>query len=230
MSLESEGGQMSVVRNVLVIRGGFSGSCAAIELRKAGIDVDLVEIDPGWRSYGAGITLNGATLRALGQVGLLPQIVAEGGCSDGEARFFPPTDTSSLSSRPASLAPTCPVAAKTSCRPVLAKILAEATRGSGTQVRLGCSAISVDQQERSVNVSFNDGTHASYDLVVAADGARSGMRDKLFPTAAKPVYTGQGVWRAVVPRPIEVQTAAFFIGVRLKAGVVPVSRTSMYLL
>jgi 2-polyprenyl-6-methoxyphenol hydroxylase-like FAD-dependent oxidoreductase len=55
------------------------------------------------------------------------------------------------------------------------------------------------------------------------------MRDNFFPTAPKPVYTGQGVWRAVVPRPIEVQRAAFFMAARLKAGVVPVSHTSMYL-
>ena len=41
---------------VLIIGGGFSGMSAAIQLRKAGADVDLVEIDPGWRSYGAGIT------------------------------------------------------------------------------------------------------------------------------------------------------------------------------
>ncbi len=44
------------VRKVLVIGGGFSGMCAAIELRKRGIDVDLIEIDGGWRAYGAGIT------------------------------------------------------------------------------------------------------------------------------------------------------------------------------
>ena len=49
---------------VLVIGGGFSGMTAAIQLRKAGADVEIVEIDPGWRSYGAGITLGGATLES----------------------------------------------------------------------------------------------------------------------------------------------------------------------
>ena len=67
---------MSGVRRVLVIGGGFSGTSAAIQLRKLGIEVDLIEIDAGWRSYGAGITLNGATLRALGFVGVLPEIMA----------------------------------------------------------------------------------------------------------------------------------------------------------
>ena len=45
------------INKVLVIGGGFSGMSAAIQLRKQGIEVDLVEIDPGWRSYGAGISM-----------------------------------------------------------------------------------------------------------------------------------------------------------------------------
>src|SRR5437764_9043109 len=132
MSLDSEGGQMSVVQNVLVIGGGFSGSCAAIQLRKAGIGVDLVEIDPGWRSYGAWITLNGATLRALREVGVLPQIVAQGGCSDGVEIFS--ADGHKLAELPTPrLAGADVPGGGGIMRPVLAKILAEATRGSGTQ-------------------------------------------------------------------------------------------------
>ena len=50
---------------ILIIGGGFSGMAAAIQLRQQGAEVDLVEIDPGWRSYGAGISLGGATLRAF---------------------------------------------------------------------------------------------------------------------------------------------------------------------
>ena len=40
----------SVVQRVLVVGGGFSGMSAAIELRKRGVEVDLVEIDPHWRN------------------------------------------------------------------------------------------------------------------------------------------------------------------------------------
>ena len=58
-------------QRILIIGGGFSGMSAAIELRKLGAEVDLVEIDPGWRSYGAGISLGGATLRAFRQLGIL---------------------------------------------------------------------------------------------------------------------------------------------------------------
>ena len=43
----------SGVRKVLIVGGGFSGMTAAIEFQRAGFQVDLVEIDPNWRSYGA---------------------------------------------------------------------------------------------------------------------------------------------------------------------------------
>jgi 2-polyprenyl-6-methoxyphenol hydroxylase-like FAD-dependent oxidoreductase len=40
-----------------VVGGGTTGNSLTILLRRAGIDVDLVEIDPGWNVLGSGITL-----------------------------------------------------------------------------------------------------------------------------------------------------------------------------
>ena len=219
---------MPVVRRVLVIGGGFSGTSAAIQMRKAGIDVDLIEIDPGWRSYGAGITLNGATLRALAEVGVLPQIMTQGACCDGVEIFTANGHKLSELPTPRLAGPDVPGGGGI-MRPVLARILAEATRSLGTHVRLDCHATSIDQHRSLVEVTSSDGTRASYDLVVVADGARSRTRDQIFPGAPKPFYTGQGVWRAVVPRPSEVQRPCLYMGARVKAGVNPVSPTEMYL-
>ena len=68
----------SVARRIVIIGGGFSGMSAAIELRKRGAEVDLVELDPGWRNYGAGISLGGATLRAFRQLGILQRVPRAG--------------------------------------------------------------------------------------------------------------------------------------------------------
>ncbi len=65
-------------KRVLIIGGGFSGMSAAIQLRKVGAEVDLVEIDPGWRSYGAGISMGGASLRALRSLGVLEAFLEAG--------------------------------------------------------------------------------------------------------------------------------------------------------
>jgi 2-polyprenyl-6-methoxyphenol hydroxylase-like FAD-dependent oxidoreductase len=51
----------------------------------------------------------------------------------------------------------------------------------------------------------------------------------VFPGAPKPRYSGQAVWRAVLPRPPEIETATMWIGPKVKPGVNPVSKTEMYL-
>ena len=69
---------MGAVNRVLVIGGRFSGMAAAIRMQRAGIQVDLVEIDAEWCPLGAGITINGATLRALETLGLYDRFVELG--------------------------------------------------------------------------------------------------------------------------------------------------------
>ena len=68
---------------ILIIGGGFSGMSAAIQLRKTGAAVDLVEIDPDWRSYGAGITLGAATLRTFVELGILDDFLKHGFAAEG---------------------------------------------------------------------------------------------------------------------------------------------------
>jgi 2-polyprenyl-6-methoxyphenol hydroxylase-like FAD-dependent oxidoreductase len=114
-------------------------------------------------------------------------------------------------------------------RPVLAQILVDATRAAGTKVRLGCSITSLVQDVGGVDVVLTNGERQRYDLVIGADGLYSKIRDAVFPDAPKPRYSGQGVWRAVVPRPPEIKNAVMWLGPKVKPGVNPVSKTEMYL-
>ena len=79
-----------------------------------------------------------------------------------------------------------------------------------------------------MDVDFTDGQRRRYDLVIGADGLYSKTRETLFPGAPKPRYSGQAVWRAVLPRPPEVEGAMMWMG-RVKPGVNPVSKDQMYL-
>ena len=47
----------------LVVGGGIGGMAAAIALRRRQVAVELIDIDPEWKVYGAGITITGPTLR-----------------------------------------------------------------------------------------------------------------------------------------------------------------------
>jgi 2-polyprenyl-6-methoxyphenol hydroxylase-like FAD-dependent oxidoreductase len=214
-------------QRILIIGGGFSGMSAAIECAKRGAQVDLAEIDPGWRSYGAGISLGGATLRAFRQLGVLDAFLREGAASDGVRLCLPHGPQVAELPTPRLAGPDVPGGGAI-MRPVLARILAEATRAAGVTVRLGCTFASIHQDAEGVDVGFTDGQRRHYDVVIGADGLYSKTREALFPDAPKPRYSGQAVWRAVLPRPPEVTTTMMWLG-RVKPGVNPVSATHMYL-
>ncbi|HSV44169.1 MAG TPA: FAD-dependent oxidoreductase [Ramlibacter sp.] len=201
---------------------------AAIALRRGGHAVDLVEIDAGWRSYGAGISLGGATLRAFGELGVLDAFLREGHAGDGVDIFTPQGHKLATLPTPRIAGPEVPGGAGI-LRPVLARILAEATRAAGATVHLGCSFSTIAQHADGVEVAFTDGRRARYDLVVGADGLYSKVRETLFPDAPQPRYSGQAVWRAVLPRPPEVGNAMMWVGPKIKTGVNPVSHEQMYL-
>jgi 2-polyprenyl-6-methoxyphenol hydroxylase-like FAD-dependent oxidoreductase len=60
------------------------------------------------------------------------------------------------------------------------------------------SLIRIEQDAASITAHFADGTHATGDLVVAADGARSAARAQFAPQT-RPEYAGYIAWRALVP-------------------------------
>lgn len=220
---------MNNKRKVLIVGGGFSGMSAAIQLRKQGLEVDLVEIDSGWRSYGAGISLGGATIRAFKTLGIAQQFLEHGSGSDGISLCAPPGMEVAQLPTPRLAGPDLPGGGAI-MRPVLAKILADATRAAQVNVRLGCTFSAIQQDAGGVDVTFTDGQRQRYDLVVGADGLYSKLREAIFPNAPKPRYTGQCVWRMVLPRPPELQRPTMWMGMpKIKIGVNPVSKAEMYM-
>ena len=65
---------MDHVKSALIVGGGIGGMATAIRLAELGTAVTLIDLDPEWRVYGAGITITGPTLRAYKRLGLIDQI------------------------------------------------------------------------------------------------------------------------------------------------------------
>lgn len=213
---------------VLVIGGGFAGMTAALQLSRQGFEVDLVEIDAGWRSYGAGISLHGSTLRVLRDLGLIDRFFEEGFVSDGVQMRGP--DDAVLVTLPTPRVAGADIPGGGGImRPALARIFSEAVRSSATRVRLGLTFTDIVQGEQGVRVSLSDGSSDTYDLVVGADGLYSAVRAKIFPEAPKPRFIGQSVWRAVLPRPQGIDTVAMWMGPKLKVGLNGVNKDQAYL-
>jgi len=218
---------MALINKALIIGGGIGGMCAAIQLRKQGITVDLVEQNPSLAPDGAGITISGPTLRAFREVGVVDEVLQRGSgfravdiCApDGTVKItFPIAQAIGADELPG---------AAGILRPVLADILGQATQRAGAAVRLGMSFRTLVQDDEGVDVEFTDGSTGRYDLVIGADGVNSAVRKVVMPEFAGPQFTGQGSWRAVVPRLRENST--MYLGATTKAGLNPISETECYL-
>ncbi|WP_284777894.1 FAD-dependent oxidoreductase [Agrobacterium sp. lyk4-40-TYG-31] len=218
----------SRIKKVLVIGGGFAGMTAALQFSRQGLEVDLVEIDAGWRSYGAGISLHGSTLRVMRQLGLLERFLEDGFVSDGVQ--LRGADDAVLFTLPTPRVAGADIPGGGGImRTALARILSDAVRASTTNIRLGVTFTDIEQDESGVQVTFSDGTSDHFDLVVGADGLYSTVRSRLFPHAPKPRFIGQSVWRAVLPRPEDIETITMWMGPKLKVGLNGVNRTDAYL-
>jgi 2-polyprenyl-6-methoxyphenol hydroxylase-like FAD-dependent oxidoreductase len=212
---------------VLVIGGGVGGMSAALALARSGMKVELIDADPGWRVYGAGISVTGLSLRAFDDLGILEEVRAcghigsgmRGRAIDGSLLFEVPADTN-----PAPIRSSGGI-----MRPALHEILSSHVRRADIPVRLGLRATEITETDRAARVRFDDGSEGHYKLVVGADGIYSDTRSMLFPHADKPRFTGQGCWRAIADRPPGVDRAEMVFGGPVKLGFNPISETQLYL-
>jgi len=212
---------------VLIVGGGVGGMACAICMRRAAMQVDLVEIDPSWKIYGAGITITGPTLRALKTLGVLEQVKAQGATWNGAYIF-------TRSGQPIQELDIPPIADDLPgtggiLRPALHRILSDCTLALGVNVRLGTTVESVSQRPDGVDVTFSDGRRERYDLMVSSDGVSSTMREQIFPEAPRPKFTGQMIYRITAERPPGFDRTHFYMGEDTKLGFNPVSSTHMYM-
>ncbi|MEW2296120.1 NAD(P)/FAD-dependent oxidoreductase [Streptomyces sp. NPDC006743] len=182
---------MAAVR-VLVIGGGIAGTATALALHKAGYDVTVHEAHPdAAEDIGAFLTLAGNGMRALAQFDAAAAVTAIG---------FPLTSMRVLDAAGAESAhvplgdPGDPLLRYRCLRrgELNAVLQAEAAR-RGVPVRHGARLTAVEDGADGVTAHFVDGTTATGDLLVGADGVHSTVRRTLAP-AARPVYAGQRVF------------------------------------
>ena len=216
------------VRRALIVGAGFSGMTAALELNRVGIEVELLERNREWNSYGAGISLHGATLRVFKRLGIYRRFLECGAISDGVDVCDAHDDHLLVRLPTPSVGDGLPGGGAV-MRPVLAGLLSDAVRAAGIPVRLGQSFSSMTQEEDGVQVVFEEGGRSTYDLVIGADGLHSAVRAQCFPDAPPARFMGQAVWRAVLPRPTQIERPVMWMQGTVKAGLNPVSRDEAYL-
>lgn len=213
---------------VLVVGAGISGLATAISLSRIGADVDIVERTAHVETLGSGITLIAPAVRALHQLGVYDDCLAQGyGISDFETYDAGGALVSSF--RLPSPIGTEQPGMLGMMRPVLHRILLDHASRRGVNVRVATSLTRVEQDSDTVTVTFDNGESNAYDIVVGADGVRSTVRDLVFGSI-KPTFAGQGTLRIVLPRPADVTAEIQFHNVGdVFVGFTPTGPNEMYM-
>jgi 2-methyl-3-hydroxypyridine 5-carboxylic acid dioxygenase len=176
-----------------VAGAGFAGLTASIALARKGWSVRLHEQNDELRDFGAGILLWRNAMLALDVIGVADTIRAQGVLPDVY-------ETSLNGVSVAAEVPGYPYWAIT--RPRLHALLAAAARDSGVEIVTGSRATGA---ERAGALLLEDGTRLEADLVVAADGAGSAVRNSLPAFVQERKKYQDGVCRVLIPRPAEFQ-------------------------
>lgn len=215
------------IGTALIVGGGIGGMAAAIALAGRGVAVTLIDIDPEWRVYGAGISITGPTLRAYRRLGMVEEIAQTGWISPGSSIFhFSGKHLRDLDEPPieAGLPATGGI-----MRPDLHHLMQARVTASGATVRLGLTVEALANRDAGVDVTFSDGSTGRYDLVIGADSIRSQVRALAFPHMASPERTGQGCWRVAMAKPPSQERGEMYFGHRYTAGITRCGEDRVYL-
>jgi 2-polyprenyl-6-methoxyphenol hydroxylase-like FAD-dependent oxidoreductase len=173
---------------VLIVGGGIAGPAAAIALAKAGIASEVYEAYPAGADSGTGAFL---VLTANGQDAL--HAIDAG--QQVEDLSFPTTRLRLLDSAGRELADVPMGSERPPSRSIKRAALSRALRSIAVTRRIpvlyGKRLVSASPgSDGGVTAVFDDGTTATGDLLIGADGAHSPVRSLIDPAAPAPRYTG----------------------------------------
>ena len=214
-----------MTKKILVVGAGIGGQSVAIGLKKAGFEVDIVEIHKEFNVYGVGIIQQANALRALDAIGVADEAIRRGS-PYGKVKLCLPHGVQ------IGEAGTPPIGRFPShngiSRKILHDVLFEEAQKVGLQYRMGTTVETIDNQPNIAHVTFSDGTSDSYDVVIAADGVNSKVRKLIFGEFTSN-YVGLSVWRYAFKRPASLDTGYIFFNKKHKLGVIPMTAETCYI-
>ncbi|AYA37036.1 FAD-dependent oxidoreductase [Hymenobacter oligotrophus] len=211
----------------LIIGAGIAGLATALALHRQGHKVAVYEAAPALREIGAGVVLGANAMRALGHLGLHDAVHAAGfavtriSLLDQAGGVLNDIDTRPFTERVGydNLA-----IHRADLQRVL---LAQLPPGV---LHLGKALARFEQLGNQVTAYFADGSAATADALLAADGIRSRARLQLLPHS-QPRYAGYTCWRGVtdgsaLQLPAGRSTESW--GAAGRFGVVPLANGQVY--
>ena len=181
---------------IAIVGGGIGGLTAGIALREAGCDVHIYERAPEFAEVGAGISMTPNAAKGLESLGLKEFLETNANEPLDQIQHHGVTGETLLTIDRRNCRDTYGTAYYQLHRADLMAALIDQF-GIGN-CSLGKDLKNCTQDGDTVNLEFADGSSAQADVLIAADGLRSVVRDILFDTPA-PVFSGHMAWRGLVP-------------------------------
>ena len=212
----------------IVIGAGIGGLTAGIALKQAGYNVTIYERVNKLRPAGAGISLWSNGIKVLNQLGLGEQVAEIGGeMNRMEYRSHRDEPLSNIDLRPlfAQVGQRPYPVARTDLQRMLLKAFGHSS------VQMGMKCVAVEQTEEQAIATFEDGSEATGDLIVAADGIRSIIRNYILGKSLSLRYAGYVNWNGLVPVSPELCEAdnwVLYVGEGKRASMMPVGDNRFY--
>ena len=196
--------------DILIVGAGIGGLTAAIRLVQSGHRVRVVEQAKVLGEVGAGIQMSANAVKVLQAIGVEPALEATG--VKPKAFEFRRFNTGELLHRiPLGDAHREKHGAayyQMHRRDLHDALVARLNALAPQAIRLDAAAVRVHENADGAEVELASGERLAAELVVGADGVKSQVRQHVLG-ADKPVFTGQVVWRVLVPVervPVELRT------------------------
>ncbi|QJB41372.1 FAD-dependent monooxygenase [Chitinophaga oryzae] len=179
--------QLPTSFHVVIAGGGISGLALALFLNKAGISCSIYEAYGYKATIGAGFNIAPNGMNVLDALGLAEKVTAAGAVS--EAICMRNGKGKVIASLPNGSVEKYGQPGVSLSRAALYDILLQELKEQGLTVHYHKRLCDIRQTEDNVTAVFTDGTRATGDVLIGADGVHSATRQLLFPEAPAPAFT-----------------------------------------
>ena len=213
---------------VVIIGAGIGGLTAGIALKQVGYTVEIYDKASELRPVGAGISLWSNGVKVLNRLGLGKAIARLGGQMDRmEYRSHQDEILNQIELDP--LVQTVGQRPYPVSRSELQELLLSAYGKEDVHLKSKC--IEIEESDSDITAIFEDGHRATGDMVIAADGVHSLLREYVAGKPVQPRYADYVNWNGLVkasPALADLNTWVIYVGDGKRASMMPIGGDRFY--
>ncbi|HSW81766.1 MAG TPA: NAD(P)/FAD-dependent oxidoreductase [Candidatus Saccharimonas sp.] len=175
-------------QHALIIGSGIAGAAMALFLKKAGITATVYEAYPRLTTIGGGMSLGPNGMNVLAGLGLAEKLKSQAAVL--ERLHFRNQDGKKLAETSSGTVEKYGFTSYALHRSLLLELVLDEADRQGIQFEYKKRLTGYAEQNGKVVAQFEDGSTATGDYIIGADGIHSVVRNVMLPDGPHPQYTG----------------------------------------